>query len=91
MSIHFVTAHGDGFLPGDISSQPDGSVMVSVGSTIEREGQFDREEQIELWVRVANASGQTIEQIQAAAIERASVIIEAAGRALPACQDSRSS
>jgi flagellar basal body P-ring protein FlgI len=82
MAIHFVTADGEGFATGSISMQADGSVMVGLGSTIEREQPMAREEQIELVVRIANAAGRTIEQIQDAAMQRAEVIIAAAAEAL---------
>ena len=78
MNIRFVTAVGEGFEVGDFVLHSDGSAMVGLGASIEREEPLAREESVELRVRVPDARRQTVEQIELAAFDRAINVIEAA-------------
>jgi hypothetical protein len=56
--------------------------MVSVGASVEREDDAGREENIEILVRISNATGMPIDALQKLAMQRAAVLARAAAESL---------
>lgn len=81
--MRFVYAHGEGFVVVRVTPNEDGSVMVLVGSNVERERDEEiPEESVELLVRVRGAKQMSLAQIEAAALARVQTVLDGAQQAL---------
>jgi hypothetical protein len=83
--MEFATAPEKGFAAVYFNVEPDGAVMVRVGSSVERvEESLASYENLEGAVRIENAANLTCAEIQRAALKRAAEIFKAAADALTA-------
>jgi hypothetical protein len=83
--MEFATAREKGFAAVYFNVEPDGAVMVRVGSSVERSEQsLAPYESLEVSLRIENAANLTCAEIQKAALKRAGEIFKAAADALTA-------
>jgi hypothetical protein len=76
--MRFATVHHAGFGMSRITPEEDGSAMVFLGSSLDKEDRLASWENVELSVRVQNARSMTFEEIQQAALTRAAMMLAAA-------------
>lgn len=85
MSIKFVHADGEGFVAVKYQPSQNGSILVTLAAVIDRtkDGVTTHDEEITtISVLVQAASGETLQQIESTARERARLILEAAATAI---------